>query len=1142
MKPPVPKSRRARIWLVTALAYLAFAVLVWFVGGWLAPHGSDRWWLRLGLWVLGAVSAGVLLWFFAGDSAGGSGGAPADGGDDLDSTLATATAHLASARAAGGRPLHSLPMVVFLGPEGSAKTTVIAHSGLEPDLLAGEVFRGDHIGPTPGVNLWYTHQTVLLEAGGKLAADPARWGRLVRRIRPRTLKATLTGRSQASRAAVVCFSCEELLKPGSAQAVPAAARGLRALLFRLAQESGVHLPVYVLFTKADRIAYFGEFTGRLSRDEAQQVLGVTQRWPGRATAGPYADREFQRLNAAFDRLMSSLAATRLELLARERDVERQAGLYEFPRELRKIVPATIQFLVELCRPSQLEVGPVLRGFYFTGVRAVVVSDAAPVAPAAGGGAAGAGRIAATQAFNAVAYEGAAVPSPAMATSRKMPQWLFLSTLFREVLLGDRAPSAVAQSARNVALLRRAGLAVAAALCVVGALWSTVQYVKNGRAISAARELAVVIPSGTDLPTVETLNRLETLRDHLERLSTWRRWWFYKGRGLYPELRQIYQERFNSILLGPARVALLKSLDSLPDAPNATAQYGRAYDLLKAYLMTTSQSDKLAARFVVPVLTERWINGRELDPARTELAQRQFEFYATRLCRSGACGTEPEQRVVLRTRRFLGQFQGAQRVYKLMVSEVSAKNPGIQFTRRFPAAAGLVTDSYEVPGAFTERGWVAMQDALKHIDRFFQADDWVLGDQQGGGLDRAKLAGDLRATYVDDYIRSWLTFLTAASVVPYQNPKDAARKLAQLGSNQSPLLQLLSLVAQNTKVDPATIGAAFQPVHTVMPPTATDRFVVDANQPYVGALNALQAVVEQTASAPGAAEGLMTQTLDAARGAKAAVGQVALKFAVSGEASGVGARVKSLLEEPVDRVERLMGRLPVSALNERGAAFCRSFGTILGKYPIKPDASVEATLAEVAGVFDPNNGALWRFYNEGLQSVLVKQGAQYVPKSGLSVSPTSAFVRFFNRLAAVTEALWPSGSTQPQFDFTLKLLPAEGVPTAAFSMDGQVRRFTRTYSAAQRYSWVGAGARDVRLSAEVRGRDETLLGYDGTWALFKLLQRARWGTIGVTSVVRWVVPVQGQAVGLEAELNLGAARPILKGDYFVGMSCVSQVVR
>jgi len=41
------------------------------------------------------------------------------------------------------------------------------------------------------------------------------------------------------------------------------------------------------------------------------------------------------------------------------------------RKLRKVV---VQFLVDLARPSQLNVNPFLRGFYFSGVRPTVIED------------------------------------------------------------------------------------------------------------------------------------------------------------------------------------------------------------------------------------------------------------------------------------------------------------------------------------------------------------------------------------------------------------------------------------------------------------------------------------------------------------------------------------------------------------------------------------------------------------------------------------------------------------------------------------------------------------------------------------------------------------------------------------------------
>src|SRR5713226_1626141 len=167
--------RRAMVWLVAALVYLVFAVLVWFLGGWLGLRGANVWVLRLGLWLLGLIAAGLLLWFFAPGEGQGEAGRAAPGGAELDATLAAAAARLGSAGAAGAAGLPGLPLVVVLGPAGSAKTSLIVHSGLAPDLLAGEVFHGDRIGPTPGVNVWHTQRTILLEAGGKLVAGAGPW-------------------------------------------------------------------------------------------------------------------------------------------------------------------------------------------------------------------------------------------------------------------------------------------------------------------------------------------------------------------------------------------------------------------------------------------------------------------------------------------------------------------------------------------------------------------------------------------------------------------------------------------------------------------------------------------------------------------------------------------------------------------------------------------------------------------------------------------------------------------------------------------------------------------------------------------------------------------------------------------------------
>ncbi len=271
------------------------------------------------------------------------------------------------------------PVLFLVGDTGSTKTSVMVNAGLEPELLAGLVYHDKNLVPTRTANLWFSRRTIFAEAGGKLLTEPAKWTRLIRKLQPRASVASQG--TQAPRAVLVCYDAEAFTRPGAQESATAAARNLRTRLGEMSQAFGINLPVYVLFTKMDRLPYFTDYVRNLTREEAGQVLGVTIPMRDVRAGGVYGEEQTARLNADFERLFRSLADARPEFLARETDAAIQPGAYEFPREFRKIRPAVVQFLVDICQPSQLTVGPFLRGFYFTGVRPIVINEVAPVAPA-----------------------------------------------------------------------------------------------------------------------------------------------------------------------------------------------------------------------------------------------------------------------------------------------------------------------------------------------------------------------------------------------------------------------------------------------------------------------------------------------------------------------------------------------------------------------------------------------------------------------------------------------------------------------------------------------------------------------------------------------------------------------------------------
>ena len=180
------------------------------------------------------------------------------GGSDMDTLLRDAEKKLAAAQRTGPKSLDSLPLLYILGDGNSAKTTAVLKSGLDPELLAGQIYRDQDVMATPVVNLWYTQQCVIVEAGDAVRKSPALWSKLIRKTRPKAYRSAM-GTQAPVRAAVVCISCEQFLGATASEAVLAAARSTNQMLRDLAQQLGTEVPVYVVLTKLDRIPDFTEY-------------------------------------------------------------------------------------------------------------------------------------------------------------------------------------------------------------------------------------------------------------------------------------------------------------------------------------------------------------------------------------------------------------------------------------------------------------------------------------------------------------------------------------------------------------------------------------------------------------------------------------------------------------------------------------------------------------------------------------------------------------------------------------------------------------------------------------------------------------------------------------------------------------------
>jgi type VI secretion system protein ImpL len=1155
-------TTKLKYW-IAAIALIGWLVLAWFIGSWLHLAGGRLWILRIALACLGLIAFILVVWWFRIRDKERAGMAAGSGADDIDILIREANSRLQQSKLGRGASLDGLPVYLVLGESGSAKTSVIQHSGLEPELLAGQTGQDKVPVPTRSANFWYTRQLVFAEAGGPLLQDRPKWARMVKNLAPHRLNSVFGKGASAPRAAVVCVDCESFAKPGAAEAIGSSIGRIRTRLEDVAQLLGISLPVYVLFTRADRLQFFQDYVRNLTNEEASLVFGATLPM-ATYSSGVYAEQESARVSAAFDELFQSLADRRVPLLGREYDANKWPTIYEFPREFRKVRTLLVQAMVDMCRPSQLRKGPFLRGFYFSGVRPVTITTTGPAVvreepvhqPSLSAADLGATRVFDSRRASAVSAPQAPV-GDALET-RRVPQWVFLPHFFSDVLLKDSSALTASASSIKTSLWRRILLGSAVALLLIFVIGFIVSFVRNRnlehQVMAAAQGISDVSLTGQQLPSLDMLNKLETLRQSLATLSDYAqngapwsmRWGLYVGDSLYSDVRTVYFQHFQHLLFGSAQASLVQTLSALPASPRPDDQYGPAYDTLKAYLITTSNHDKSTALFLSPILMRSWLAGREIDQDRLELAQRQFDSYSQELKLQNPYSSEYDTLVVARARNYISQFSGGERVYQFILAEAAKANPPVNFNKNFPGTADVVVDRTEVSGAFTKAGWAFVQNALQNLPKYFSGEQWVLGQESTSSGDLTKIGADLRARYQKDFIQQWNTFLRNGTVVHYASLADSSQKLLKLSGNQSPLLALLCVVAQNTAVNQADVVKAFQPVQSVVSPNCQEQYIGPSNQPYVAGLSGLQGCLDKANGTPGDNTAAKAQCANDASNAQQAVRQIAQGFKIDQE-NHLDQTVQNLLLAPITGISPLLKPGPVS-----GASLCAQMGPLESKYPFSPQATLEATPQEMGDIFAPGSGVLSQFYNASLKNLLLPQGAGYIANPSATQTANPAFVSFFTRASEVGKALYSGPPGQLQFRYALRPHPTESVSRVTMNIDGQALNYSGGASSFQQFTWPGTG-QGVSLTVKIAGGSELgFPAYPGSWGVFHFFADADKTTPnGNIYNVEWVLRVaggrpvtapNGKPVTVQFDLDTLGGPPILQKGYLSSLHCVSNVAR
>jgi len=1021
----------------------------------------------------------------------------------------------------GRRHLNDLPWYVMIGPPGAGKTTAIVNSGLQfplADKLGKAAIGG--VGGTRNCDWWFTNDAVLIDTAGRYTtqesdaeADNAAWIGFLGLLKKYRKRQPING-------AIIAISLsdlslqDEITQKGHAQAV-------RRRLSELRERLGVRFPVYVLFTKADLIAGFGEFHDTLGKEDREQVWGFTLP----LTKGRKEDPPIARFDEEFALLLGQLNAQLLEKMQGETDHQRRALIAGFPAQVASVRSVARDFLNEVFRDNRYDQRQMLRGVYFTsGTQEGTPIDRLMLGMA--------------QTFG--------IGRQAIGTGQGTGRSFFLTRLFEGVMFPEAGlVSADDKVERRYRWTRRVAIAATVLVAMItGGLWVG-SFLENVELIEEAEEqvaayqaAAATLPPSpvgdTDLvPVVAALNLLRDLPANPvlsdpkpEREMTYG---LYQGEVIGTQAAQTYRAALNQRLLPRMLVRLEEQITGNINNSDLL------YEALKIYLMLGLQGP------MNPDLVKEWMRLDWELVAYPGIARAQLRGDLTD--HLTALLSQPMEEVALngpliaQVQNLLSELPLAQRVYNGIVNSKKATSlpkwrltdvGGPSVKRVLVRSSGKqLNDGIE--GIFTYDGFhnVFLPEAVSVAERV-QREAWVLGqrvaeDQTNAAL--LALSRDVLDLYYNDYITRYDTMLGDLDIIPLESLSHAVEVTNVLSGPTSPIVNILTEVSKETRLaedrstlDTSALSGGASRVAAIearsnlsiqgqilleaLVKSAEDGGGAVPKPPgsYVqDRFQWLHNLVERPENQPSQLDDLMVSLQlvyqDLTKTVFSGVvsdGEALLQFQQSASrADGPVQRWASQISEGSSGITSKGTR---ASINARWQASVLPFCTqaLDNRYPFNRRARADVAMADFAKLFSPG-GLIDGFFNENLAKYVDTRSRPWTWKRvndvDLGISP--AVLVQLQYAAEIRDAFFAAGPVPAmQFQITPKaldptakevLLEIDGVKVAYGHRSGQPTPVAVT--------WPGSvGLARITLSPRKRDAENTM-SRDGPWAWFRLLDAA-----------------------------------------------------
>ena len=991
---------------------------------------------------------------------------------------------------------NELPWYLLLGAEGSGKTSLLEFSGLDFPLNKGDERRlTKDVGGTRYCDWYFADHAVLLDTAGRyltqpdVAVDSRAWHTLLSLLRKR--------RARPLNGVLVAVPVDTLLYASELE-LENFARQLRQRLHELHAELRAEVPVYLVLSKADKVMGFDEFFDQLTREESEQVLGASFRKGQVATDANVVRQEFEELL----RRLNSQVIMRLH---QERDTQRRGHILDFPHQLGQL-GERLCLLVELAfSGNRYQRASHLRGFYLT--------SAPQLQELLDPSTTGIGRN--------LGLAGSSLPTYRSGRARFIHQ-LLSRVIFPEADLAGLDDKEI----RRIDWRQRA-LYAGAACCLLlfGLFWGTSYSANHGR-LEQLRELALQLGrDGEGLSAQDEAKQVLPLLDSSYAATQvfpadahlLERGGLNQGPSVQPEVHAAYRRQLESELL--PRVARQLEGQIRANRDDRELLLGS----LRAYLMLNLE-ERREAPFMQDWLAADW----SLRYAGDEPTQKGLNTHFKRLLAEPFSAYPLNDNLVAEARQILRSESLAKVVYR-MLRDQARSLPEYRIAQALGAQAPLLLGSdYAIPGLYTQKGYQQYFVAQGlGLVRDILEDNWVLGEgNQLSERDLGRLMVELEQLYFRDYANYWGEAVAQLGLEPIGNTAQGIVTLTALTAANSPLLQVLVEVRDNTRFDlpaaadqvddlaaqaklgkkgklaAAAAGKGLDAVAKSLPDTARKalqrRFeplhrLLDSNSgagpelaATLQALDALQLQLSSLAHASSPEQAAFEMAKARMQGRPDAINQV------RGSAARLPQPVANWLTLVADDSWQLVLNDAYGYLNKRYRSELYGFykESLLKRYPFSAKSESDVAIADFREFFKAD-GVADSFVDRYLKAFVSDSDGKYqlrrMDGQGLPLSPV--FLSQMNRTQVIRRSFFAENPAEPTVLFKLEPFALDySLNRADFKFGGQQLEYRHGPIVASAFRWPAEGAseRTSLVLEEQGGRRVGIEKDSGPWALFRLI--------------------------------------------------------